>query len=83
VAKVLGEAIGKPDLKWIVIPDDQLLKGMIASGMSPQAAKGFMEMNAARRDVAFNDDYYRNKPTLGKVKLKDFAKEFAIVYNKK
>ncbi len=26
------------------------------------------------------NNYYRNKPTLGKVKMKDFAKEFARVY---
>ena len=27
VAKILGEAIGKPGLKWIVIPDEQHLNG--------------------------------------------------------
>jgi len=27
------------------------------------------------------EDYYLNRPTLGKVKLTDFAKEFAAVYN--
>ena len=80
VAKILGEAIGKPDLKWLVIPDEQLLNGMIAAGMNPKTAKGFVEMNAGRRNALY-EDYNRNKPTLGKVKLKDFAKEFAGVYN--
>jgi len=28
------------------------------------------------------EDYSRNKPTLGKTKLKEWAKEFATVYNK-
>ncbi|HMI61537.1 MAG TPA: NAD(P)H-binding protein, partial [Puia sp.] len=28
-------------------------------------------------------DYYRNKPKLGKVKLTDFAKEFATTFNQK
>jgi hypothetical protein len=27
------------------------------------------------------EDYNQHKPILGKVKLKDFAKEFADVYN--
>jgi len=81
VAKILGEAIGEPDLKWLVIPDEQLLKGMIASGMNPQTAKGFVEMNVARRGGVLYEDYYRHKPTLGSVKLKDFAKEFAVVFN--
>jgi len=81
VAKTLGEAIGKPDLKWLVIPDEQLLNGMIAMGMNPQTAKGFVELNAARRGTVLYEDYHRNKPALGRIKLKDFVKEFAAVYN--
>ncbi len=77
VAKILGEAIEKPDLKWLVIPDEQLLKGMIAMGMNPQTAKGAVELNAARRGSELCEDYHRNKPTLGRIKLK----EFAVVYN--
>jgi len=82
VTKILGEAIGKPDLKWVVIPDEQMLNGMITSGMNPEAAKGFVEMNASGREGILYDDYNRNKPILGKVKLKDFAMEFAEVYNR-
>jgi len=82
VAKILGEAIGKPDLKWIAIPDEQLLNGMIGAGMNPQTAKGFVEMNESRRGGVLYQDYYQHKPVLGKVKLIDFAKDFAAVYNK-
>ncbi len=80
VANILGEAIGKPDLKWQVIPDEQLLNGMLASGMNPKVAKGFVEMNAARRGGVLYEDYYRNRPRLEKTKLKDFATEFASAY---
>jgi uncharacterized protein YbjT (DUF2867 family) len=80
LASMLGEAIGKPDLKWVVIPDEQLLNGMIASGMNPQVAAGMVEMNASTQTDALYEDYYHNRPTLGKVKLTDFAKEFAAVY---
>jgi uncharacterized protein YbjT (DUF2867 family) len=80
-AKILGEAIGKPDLKWIKISDEQMLNGMTDAGMNPSIAKGLVEMNAGRRNDVLYEDYYRNKPTLGKVKLSDFAKEFAGVYN--
>jgi uncharacterized protein YbjT (DUF2867 family) len=83
VANFLGRAIGLPDLKWSVIPDEQMLKGMIASGMNPQAAQGFVEMNAARRSGALYEDYYNNKPMPGKIKLTDFAKEFATIYHQK
>ncbi|EIE00394.1 NAD(P)H-binding protein [Leptospira licerasiae] len=81
VAKLLGEAIGKSDLKWAAISDDQLLSGMIAAGMNPKTAKGFTEMNASRRGGVLYEDYYRNRPILGKIKLKDFAIEFAKVYD--
>jgi uncharacterized protein YbjT (DUF2867 family) len=78
--KILGEAIGQPDLKRVVISDEQSLNGMIAAGMNPQTAKGFVEMNAAIRTREIYKDYYHNRPELGKVKLKDFAKEFAAAY---
>ncbi len=81
MAKILGEAIGKPDLKWLVIPDEQMLNNMIATGMNPGIAKGFIEMNIGRRNGILYEDYYRNRPALGKVKLKDFAKEFAAAFN--
>lgn len=82
-AKILGEAIGKPGLKWQEIPDDQILQGMLAAGMNTEIAKGLVTMNAGRRNDVLYEDYYRNKPTLGKVKLADFAKEFAAVFNSK
>ncbi len=81
IASILGAAIGKPDLKWIVISDEQLLQGMIASGMNPRTAAGLVEMNVSGRTGEMYEDYFRNRPNLGNVKLKDFAKEFARVYN--
>ena len=85
IAGILGAAIGKPDLKWIVISDEQMLNGMIASGVNPRIAAGLVEMNASasRHGGKFYEDYYRNPPVLGKVKVKDFAKEFAMIYNQK
>ena len=83
VATVLGSAIGKPDLKWVVITDEQLLNGMVSSGMNPKIAAGFVEMNAITRTGVIYEDYYRHQPVLGKVKMSDFAKEFAGVYQGK
>lgn len=80
IAEILGQEIGKPDLKWLVISDEEALNGMIAAGMNPKTAKGYMEMNAARRGGALYEDYFRNRPVLSKVKLKDFAKDFASAY---
>lgn len=81
IAFFLGDAIGQPDLKWLVIPDEQLQNGMLAAGMNPQLAKGFIEMQASIREDVLYEDYYRNRPALGKVKLPEFAKAFAAAYH--
>jgi uncharacterized protein YbjT (DUF2867 family) len=83
IAGILGQAIGKPDLKWIVIPDEQLQSGLITAGMNPRVAAEFVEMNAAIHSGKLYEDYYRNRPSLGKTKIRDFAKEFAAVFNQK
>ena len=80
-AGILGAAIGKPDLQWVSISDEQQLNGYQAFGMNESLALQFVEMNASIHTGKFYEDYYRHKPTLGKVKLKEFAKEFAAVYH--
>jgi uncharacterized protein YbjT (DUF2867 family) len=81
IAAALGAAIGKPDLKWDVITDEELLNRWQGIGFNEQVAKGFVELQASQRTGLLYEDYYRHKPALGKVKLADFAKQFAEVYN--
>jgi uncharacterized protein YbjT (DUF2867 family) len=80
IAKVLGEAIGKPDLQWKVVTDEQLLDSWLNIGFNEQVAHGFIEMQGSQRSGELYEDYYLHKPALGKVKLSDFAKEFAEAY---
>lgn len=82
VAQILGKAIGKSDLTWEVIPDEQMLTGMLSAGMNEWIANGFIQMQASQGNGVLYEDYYRNRPTLGKVKLTDFANEFALAYNR-
>ena len=81
VAKILGEAIGKPDLKWIVIADEEALQSLIHVGMNPQIAAGMVEMYGGLHTGLLSEDYYRNRPVLGKTKMTDYAPEFAAAYN--
>jgi uncharacterized protein YbjT (DUF2867 family) len=81
IAQALGEAIGKPDLNWLVISDQQLLENWLNIGFNAQVAHGFVEMQASQRIGELYEDYYRHRPILGKVKLADFAKEFAKAYH--
>lgn len=81
-AAVLGNAIGTPDLKWILVPDGQVQIGLEAVGMQPSIAAGLVEMYASCRSGKFWEDYYLHKPAVtGKVKLEEFAKDFAAAFN--
>jgi uncharacterized protein YbjT (DUF2867 family) len=82
-ASILGAAIGKPDLKWTIITDEQMQSGLEAAGMNPRIAAGLVEMYAGFHSGTLAEDYHRNKPkVLGGVKLEDFANEFAAVFNR-
>ena len=82
VAKILGTAIGKPGLPWVIFSDDQALSGAIQAGLPEEFAKNYVEMGAAIHSGKMTEDYFKHHPaTLGKTKLKDFAKVFAAVYN--
>ncbi|HEX5555491.1 MAG TPA: NAD(P)H-binding protein [Chitinophagaceae bacterium] len=82
VAHTLGTAIGKPDLKWKIIPDEQALSGLITAGINKDTAKGFVEMNASMHSGKLYEDYYLNRPVPGKVKMADFARDFAKAYRR-
>lgn len=81
IAKALGDAIGMPDLKWQVIAPEEMLQQMLDAGMNKWIASGMVQMQAAQQSGSLYEDYYRNKPALGKIKLADFAKEFALTYH--
>lgn len=82
IAAAIGKAIGKPHLEWKVISDEQLLESWLGIGFNEQVAKGFVELQAKQGTRELYEHYYKHEPVLGKVKLADFAKEFAEVYHK-
>ena len=82
VARVLGNAIGKPDLIWQTISSDQMQSGLEASGMPPNAAAALVELGGAIHSGMLREDYDRHQPVVGSVKLEAFAQEFAARYNR-
>lgn len=78
IAAVLGKAMGKPDLKWKIISDDEMQQGMEAGGMPEHIAMSLVDLYASIRTGKLAEEYERQKPQkMGKVKLEDYAKEFA------
>lgn len=83
-AQILGNAIGKPDLKWVLTTDEETLNGLVNVGMQPKIAEGLVEMYAGLYNGLLAADYIKNKPDqMGQTKLADYAKEFAAIYNQK
>jgi uncharacterized protein YbjT (DUF2867 family) len=83
-ARILGEAIGKPDLKWQLITNEETLNGLVSAGIQPKIAAGLTEMYAGLYSGLLGEDFAKNKPAVfGKTKLADYAHEFASIYNQK
>ena len=82
IARFLGEAIGKPDLKWIVISDEEALKGYLNNGFPELLSKNLVEMFSSIQSGKLAEDYKLNKPAeSGKVKFTSFLKDFVAAYN--
>jgi uncharacterized protein YbjT (DUF2867 family) len=81
VTATLGNAIGKPELPWVEFSDEDTLKGMIGAGLPEPMARSYVEMGDSIRSQKIYEDYFAHKPAIfGKIKLADFAKEFAQAY---
>lgn len=81
VARLIGEAIGKPDLQWLTFTDEQVKKSMLERGMPPVITELLVELGAAIHTGLLRADYDKYNPVHGKVKLEAFIKEFTAVYN--
>ncbi len=84
IATALGAAIGKPDLKWNLISNEEAKSNLESFGVPSILAQGYVDMFDSMQKGDLSRDFYLNKPDKpGNVKLEDFAKEFAIEYNEK
>lgn len=80
-AKVLGETIGKPDLKWTAFTDEQVKESYLGMNFPESFAQDLVDLNASISSGKMGEDYEMNKPVFGKIKLVNFAKEFAAAYH--
>jgi len=81
-ARIIGTAVGKPWLKWVLLSDKEMLQGLRMAKLPEKLAETLVEMQAAMHSGKTLENFHQNKPKMGKVKLADFAKEFATVYHK-
>ncbi len=81
-AQILGAAIGKPDLAWEILSDEEVQSGFEQRGMPAQVATLLVDLSASIHNGTLGEDYEQHKPVLGEVKVEDFAKEFAAAFSK-
>jgi len=82
VAQSLGMAIGIPGLQWKTLSEEQVLNSLLSNGIPENTAKSLVELGLAIHSGILAEDYEQNKPAVwGKIKITDFAKEFAGIYN--
>jgi NAD(P)H dehydrogenase (quinone) len=82
-AKIIGTAVGKPWLKWVLLSDKEMMQGLKMAKVPEKLAETLVEMQAAMHSGKTLENFHRNRPEMGKVRLTDFAREFAAVYYKK
>ncbi len=81
IAKVLGEAVGKPETPWVVFTDEQNTQGMIQAGLNEEMASEYTKLGQSMRNGKMQEDFFRHKPNYGNIKLEDFAQnEFAPAF---
>ncbi|GAB3921249.1 NAD(P)H-binding protein [Mucilaginibacter myungsuensis] len=81
IANLFGQAIGKPELVWTNIPDEQLKQGMLAGGLPPELAGLIIEMGQSVRAGIITKDFFASGAKVtGLIKLEQFAEEFKTAY---
>ncbi|TWV99139.1 NmrA family NAD(P)-binding protein [Chitinophaga pinensis] len=81
IARVLGTAIGKPDLQWLLFTKEQAKAGMEKAGLPPHVISNLIDLGTSTHNGALREDFDKHQPAVwGKVKLEDFVKELATAF---
>ncbi len=82
VARVMGKAIGKPDLKYTEFGYPETKQAMMSGwGLSENVADAFMEFMQTANSGKLFEDVKRNAENSTPTSLSDFAPVFKMVYN--
>ncbi len=80
VTAVLGQAIGKPDLRYVQVPYEEVRKAMLASGMKPSFVDLFIEMERASNEERLVPTQALGPDHKGTTTIEEFARVFAEAY---
>jgi uncharacterized protein YbjT (DUF2867 family) len=80
--RIIGTAIGKPELPWFTFPYDQAKAGMMQMGFSESLADAYIQFGKATNEGILNADYEHKAEYLQPTSLKQFIEhEWIHAYN--
>ena len=81
-AKVLGKAIGKPDLNYVQFPYEDARAGMVQMGVSESLADSYIEFSKSVNEELLHGDYNRSNSNVVSTptSIEQFAESFAHAY---
>lgn len=78
--RIIGKAIGKPDLNYIQFPYEDAEKSMVSMGLSPDTARSFNEMYRSFNEGVIRPTEQRSVKNTTPTSFEEFAKLFAVIY---
>jgi uncharacterized protein YbjT (DUF2867 family) len=79
VARLIGSVIGRPDLRYVQIPERDLVAALVAAGWSADAARLQVDMNRAFSDGRVASRQGRSPETTTPTRFEEFAAGLAGV----
>lgn len=79
-ARILGAAIGKPDLNYVEFSYDDAVNGMTQMGLPREIAESFTELSRATNEGLVKFHRPRTALTATPTTLEEFAPDFAAAY---
>jgi len=80
VASIIGQAIGKPDLPFVRVPDEVAAAGLAEMGAHPTTVATFMEMYRGLDDGRIVPEETRSSGNTTPTTFEEFAQGLAAVY---
>lgn len=80
-AAIIGKKLGKPDLAYVAFPYEDAEKGMVATGLTPDLSRLYIEMSKALNEGLFAVNIPRTKENTTPTAFEMFADLFAATYH--
>jgi len=78
--RILGEAIGKPELNYVSLSYEQAKQGFLQAGFSKDVADRYNEFIESLNQGRITEDAERNRETTTPTSIENFAQQFARTY---